>query len=127
MEEPFLCVLCTGETPLHLAARYSRSDAAKRLLDAGADPNVQDNLGRTPLHSAVAADALGVFQVSFASVSGTFFTSVTGNLNAGPFTCTTFGRCNSSISEELSCNWSLVDSAPFVRRVTGSNPALAAT
>jgi Notch-like protein len=54
----------TGETSLHLAARYARADAAKRLLDAGADANSQDNTGRTPLHAAVAADAMGVFQVS---------------------------------------------------------------
>lgn len=53
----------TGETALHLAARYARADAAKRLLDAGADPNAHDNMGRTPLHAAVAADAQGVFQV----------------------------------------------------------------
>lgn len=54
----------TGETALHLAARYARSDAAKRLLEASADANIQDNMGRTPLHAAVAADAQGVFQVS---------------------------------------------------------------
>lgn len=53
-----------GETSLHLAARYARADAAKVLLDAGADPNTQDSTGRTPLHTAVAADAQGVFQVS---------------------------------------------------------------
>ncbi len=52
-----------GETALHLAARYARSDAAKRLLEASADANIQDNMGRTPLHAAVAADAQGVFQV----------------------------------------------------------------
>uniref|UniRef100_A0A8C2AY09 Neurogenic locus notch homolog protein 1 n=1 Tax=Cyprinus carpio TaxID=7962 RepID=A0A8C2AY09_CYPCA len=53
----------TGETALHLAARYARSDAAKRLLESCADANVQDNMGRTPLHAAVAADAQGVFQI----------------------------------------------------------------
>ena len=31
----------TGETSLHLAARYARADAAKRLLEAGADANAQ--------------------------------------------------------------------------------------
>lgn len=55
----------TGETALHLAARFSRQDAGKVMLDAGADTNVQDRLGRTPLHTAIAADALGVFQVTF--------------------------------------------------------------
>lgn len=53
----------TGETALHLSARYARADAAKRLLDAGSDANCQDSTGRTPLHTAIAADALGVFQI----------------------------------------------------------------
>ncbi|XP_078075229.1 LOW QUALITY PROTEIN: uncharacterized protein LOC144497660 [Mustelus asterias] len=53
----------TGETALHLAARFSRADAAKCMLDMGADTNVQDRSGRTPLHTAVAADAQGVFQI----------------------------------------------------------------
>lgn len=52
-----------GETPLHLAARYSRADAAKRLLDAGAECNAVDFAGRTPLHAAIAADARGVFEI----------------------------------------------------------------
>jgi len=60
----WLINLFPGETPLHLAARYSRADNAKRLLEApDSDPNAQDSSGRTPLHSAVAADAIGVFQV----------------------------------------------------------------
>lgn len=57
-------IICPGETPLHLAARYQRADATKKLLDAGADPTARDADGRTPLHAAVAADAHGVFQVA---------------------------------------------------------------
>ena len=53
----------THETCLHLAARYARADAAKRLIEAGADCNAQDATGRTPLHSAIAADARGVFEI----------------------------------------------------------------
>ncbi|KAI4560748.1 hypothetical protein MJG53_017377 [Ovis ammon polii x Ovis aries] len=53
----------TGETPLHLAARFSRPTAARRLLEAGANPNQPDRAGRTPLHTAVAADAREVCQL----------------------------------------------------------------
>ncbi len=53
----------TGETPLHLAARYARADAAKTLLDAKANANAPDNNGRTPFHAAVAADARDVFNI----------------------------------------------------------------
>lgn len=63
----------TGETALHLAARYSRSDAAKRLLEASADANIQDHMGKTPLHAAVSADAQGVFQVRLVSMDVTCF------------------------------------------------------
>jgi len=52
-----------NETPLHIAARYARADAAKKLLAAGADPNLRDWTGRTPLHTAIAADAHGVFTI----------------------------------------------------------------
>lgn len=53
----------TAETSLHLAARYARADAAKRLIEGGADCNAQDATGRTPLHTAIAADARGVFEI----------------------------------------------------------------
>ena len=51
------------ETPLHLAARHSRADAAKRLLDDGADANSRDGFNRTPLHLGIGADAPDVVKV----------------------------------------------------------------
>jgi ankyrin repeat protein len=39
-------------TVLHYAARKGRSDIVQSLLGAGANPNVQDNEGWTPLHYA---------------------------------------------------------------------------
>ncbi|GAB3828522.1 ankyrin repeat domain-containing protein [Hymenobacter jeollabukensis] len=41
-------------TPLHCAAREGRAEAAGLLLAAGADPNAQDEQGRTPLGWALA-------------------------------------------------------------------------
>lgn len=38
---------CEGVQPIHFART---PDAVRRLLEAGADPNAQDNVGRTPLH-----------------------------------------------------------------------------
>ena len=59
----------TEETSLHLAARYSCVDAASRLLDSGANRNATDSTGRTPLHTAIAANARGVFDLLFQSRS----------------------------------------------------------
>jgi len=39
-------------TPLHIAARENKPNAAKALLTAGANPNAQDRKGETPLHTA---------------------------------------------------------------------------
>ena len=50
--------------PLHLAARYSRADVVKRLLDNAVDVNSRDPHNRTPLHLAIGADAQEVLQVN---------------------------------------------------------------
>ena len=39
-----------GETPLLGAVKNSKFKAARRLLDAGSDPNFQDTRGLTALH-----------------------------------------------------------------------------
>jgi ankyrin repeat protein len=39
-----------GETPFMFAVKWSHFEAAKALLDAGANVNVQDRLGKTALH-----------------------------------------------------------------------------
>ncbi|XP_076601185.1 oxysterol-binding protein-related protein 1-like [Chaetodon auriga] len=41
-----------GWTPLHLASYFGHRDVAEQLLKAGADANLQNNMGDTPLHKA---------------------------------------------------------------------------
>ncbi|CAB0032620.1 unnamed protein product [Trichogramma brassicae] len=43
----------TGDTPLHLALYGRHDEAAQALLRAGADPNVANKAGLTPLHDMV--------------------------------------------------------------------------
>lgn len=52
-----------GQTALHLAAACSRGDHVQQLLKAGANPNVQDKEGHTPLQVAIGACAEGTFTI----------------------------------------------------------------
>ena len=45
--------ILASATPLHLAAYYGKSDAARTLLSLGANPNSKDKNNQTPLHIAV--------------------------------------------------------------------------
>ncbi len=40
----------SGDTPLSVAVSLGRGESARRLLEAGADPNIADQSRRTPLH-----------------------------------------------------------------------------
>lgn len=44
--------LYVGDTPLHLAAAALRPGVARTLLGSGADPNIENRRGATPLHYA---------------------------------------------------------------------------
>ena len=39
--------------PLYYAAQFGHIDAIKVLLEAGADPNIEDEDGKTPLHVTI--------------------------------------------------------------------------
>ncbi|MDB6017048.1 MAG: neurogenic locus notch protein 1-like [Pedosphaera sp.] len=45
-----------GWTLLHFAAEDCNPDAIRLLITRGADPNIKENTGRTPLHFAVDSD-----------------------------------------------------------------------
>nr|XP_029133456.1 oxysterol-binding protein-related protein 1-like [Labrus bergylta] len=42
----------SGWTALHLACYFGHRDVVEELLKAGADANLQNNMGDTPLHKA---------------------------------------------------------------------------
>lgn len=44
-----------GQTPLHIAALWGNTEAAKVLLEAGANANIENSRGTTPLHFAASA------------------------------------------------------------------------
>ena len=44
-----------GQTAIHVAALHGNVEAMAALLDMGADPDVENSRGSTPLHFAAAA------------------------------------------------------------------------
>lgn len=54
-----------GETALHLAALYGKSDFAKTLVDAGADVFALDENAGTPAHDACASGRIDVVRAIF--------------------------------------------------------------
>ena len=56
-----------GRTPLHEASIERDVAACRRLLDAGADPNVADRGGWTALHFAAQFQATGIVAVLLAA------------------------------------------------------------
>lgn len=55
--------LCFDRTVLHMAAGLGYVDMVELFLDAGADPNVQDDLGGTPLINAAASSSVDVMKL----------------------------------------------------------------
>ena len=53
-----------GETPLHIAARFSYYEVAKLLISNGADVNVRNDFGLTPLHEAAYSFTIGGQKIS---------------------------------------------------------------
>eukprot|EP01089_Gocevia_fonbrunei_P012750 TRINITY_DN30_c0_g1_i1.p1 TRINITY_DN30_c0_g1~~TRINITY_DN30_c0_g1_i1.p1 ORF type:complete len:166 (-),score=54.01 TRINITY_DN30_c0_g1_i1:102-599(-) len=47
-----------GNTALHYSAHHGYPETLKLLLDAGANPNVQNGAGDTPLHKALVKDSV---------------------------------------------------------------------
>lgn len=53
-----------NQTALQLASAHSRPEYVDQLVEAGANPNIQDNWGQSALHAAIGAGAEGAFMVS---------------------------------------------------------------
>ncbi|EGC37581.1 hypothetical protein DICPUDRAFT_91602 [Dictyostelium purpureum] len=52
-----------GNTPLHYSATFGHVEISNRLLDLGANPNIQNKAGETPLHKAVWYDRVPLFEL----------------------------------------------------------------
>ena len=53
-----------GETALHVMVQRDRFECVVTLLSHGADPNLVDNSGKSPLHVAATLGSLLLVQVS---------------------------------------------------------------
>ncbi|KAF6803447.1 ankyrin unc44 [Colletotrichum musicola] len=53
-----------GETPLWLACNNGNPMVAQELLRAGADPNISDKDGSTPLHQTIRGSGPGAFEIT---------------------------------------------------------------
>lgn len=54
---------CVGDTPLHSAARWGRTEIVQILIDAGAAINCANHFDQTPLHYAVTYEHLPVIEI----------------------------------------------------------------
>lgn len=52
-----------GRSLLFFAARYDQTDSVRQLLQAGCDPNIKDNFGKTPLHEAIEKGSMAAVKV----------------------------------------------------------------
>jgi ankyrin repeat protein len=68
-----------GETALHRAVLAEQTAAAQLLLNAGADPSVNNNLKRTPLHYAAAKGNLKLVKILVESGSNIFALDARGS------------------------------------------------
>jgi ankyrin repeat protein len=75
-----------GKSALHVAAALGLPRTAQALLDAGADPNMQDAIGATALHEAVRAfgacqtSCLGLDASSIVLTAATFLSLLTAGI-----------------------------------------------
>jgi uncharacterized protein len=59
-DKPLTAADGSAETALHYAAWVGDLDEVRRLIEAGADPDLTDSIGETPLHGAAASGRVDV-------------------------------------------------------------------
>ncbi|XP_011505439.1 PREDICTED: uncharacterized protein LOC105368183 isoform X2 [Ceratosolen solmsi marchali] len=68
-------------TPLHWAACYSNKDMVQYLIDKGADINMENGCGTTPLHEAVNRGEIEICQILLKSGSNPFIRAIKGTFS----------------------------------------------